>query len=66
MTLTEEEKVVLRVLVEKELKAVKEAGDIMEINSPFIGKGVKGKGELPFLKSEVLYEKFLQHLLKKL
>ena len=65
MELTNEEKLVIRVLLEKELGEVKDGKNILGANSPFFGKGVKGKNELPFLKSELKYEEFLQKLLKK-
>lgn len=66
MALTNQEKVVLRILLQKELENVKKQGKRIFIdNSPFLNK-IEGDSDLPFLKSEKLYEQYLQELLKTL
>ena len=65
MTLTKEDKDVLKILVEKELDHVTRDGEKLLIsNADYITK--TGSPDLPFLKSFPLYEKFLQDLKKKL
>lgn len=64
--LTPEERGVLRLLVEKELSALKREGKKMVIaNSPFLGK-MERSDDLAFLKSEALSQQFLAKLLRKL
>ena len=54
-------------LVKKELEQVKKEGkELMISNSPFLNKIALDQADLPFLKSEVEYQKFLEDLLKKL
>lgn len=65
MTLTKEEKSVLKILVEKELHHVKKDGQGFLIsNAPFLGKS--DDPDLPFLKSLKLYKDFLEQLKHKL
>jgi len=68
MTLTKEEKTILKVLVGKELEAVKKEGQkILIVNSPFLsGIARMHAKDIPFLASEKLYQEFLKGLLKKL
>jgi hypothetical protein len=68
MTLTKEEKTLMKVLVEKELKAVeKEGKNILVVNSPFFSSIARVHSkDIPFLTSEKLYLEFLENLLKKL
>lgn len=67
MVLTKENKVVLKILVEKEIEQVKKEGkQIFISNSPFLNKIIGDEADLPFLKSEVLYQNYLEVLLKKL
>ena len=68
MTLTEEEKTILKVLVGKELEAVKKEGQkILIVNSPFLSSLARTHAkDIPFLASEKLYREFLEGLLKKL
>mgnify|MGYP001590187649 CR=1 FL=1 len=63
---TPEELGVLRLLVEKELSALKREGKKVVItNSPFLGK-MERSDDLAFLKSEKLAQQFLRKLLRKL
>tara|TARA_Y100000310_G_C20615312_1_gene780316 strand:- start:338 stop:541 length:204 start_codon:yes stop_codon:yes gene_type:complete len=67
MTLTKEEKDVMKILVTKELAEVKKDGKKIFIsNSPFLHKVGNDDSDLDFLKSEVKYQHFLEKLLKKL
>ena len=67
MALTKEETVVLKALLLKELAHVKnDAKRLVIVNSPFLNKVVDDQADLPFLKSELLYQQFLEQLLKKL
>lgn len=68
MNITKEEKTILKVLVEKELEAVKKEGQkIFIVNSPFLsGLARLHSKDLPFLASEKLYREFLEKLLGKL
>ncbi len=68
MTLTKEEKTILKVLVEKELEAVKKEGqNIFIVNSPFLsGLARLHSKDIPFLASEKLYREFLKRLSEKL
>jgi len=65
MSLSKEEKSVLKILVEKELHHVKkdDQGFIIS-NAPFLGKS--DDPDLPFLKSLKLYKSFLEQLKLKL
>ena len=65
MTLTKEEKSVLKILVEKELTHVKKDDQGFLIsNAPFLNKSEDPN--LPFLKSLKLYKNFLEQLKLKL
>jgi hypothetical protein len=65
MTLTKEDKDVLKILVEKELSHVEKDGDELLIsNADYLTK--VGNPDLPFLKAITLYEEFLKDLKKKL
>jgi len=65
MTLTKEEKSVLKILVEKELTHVKKDDQGFLIsNAPFLNKS--DDPNLPFLKSLKLYKNFLEQLKLKL
>ncbi len=68
MTLTKEEQALLKVLVEKELEAVeKEGKNIFIVNSPFLsGLARMHAKDIPFLKTEKLYQEFLKKLSEKL
>ncbi|MBR9683630.1 hypothetical protein GOV03_03765 [Candidatus Woesearchaeota archaeon] len=68
MTLTTEEKDILKVLVQKELESVKEDGKkVLIVNSPFLSSIVRTHAkDIPFLASEKLYLEFLKKLLEKL
>ena len=67
MELNKDEKTILNVLLEKELKDLKEdAGKLLISNSPFLNKVVRDEADLPFLKSAELYKKFLMQFKKKL
>ncbi len=65
MTLTDKEKAVLRALVEKEIEDMGKE-KLFISNSPFLNKVIRDDPDVPFLKSEALYQEFLQELLKKL
>ncbi len=63
MTLTKDDRMVLKILVEKELQAItKEGKNLISGNTPLFPK----EPDIAFLKSEALYEKFLQQLRRKL
>jgi len=65
MVLTKQDKEILKILVEKELELVKkDAERVLIVNAPFINK--LDDPDLPFLKSEVLYQEFLEKLIKEL
>ena len=67
MALTKEETAIVKALVLKELAHVKkDAQGLNIVNSPFLDKVVDDPADLPFLKSELLYQQFLDKLLKKL
>ena len=67
MELTKQELETLKLLVKKELEAVKKEGsEIIMINSPFLNKEAQDDSDLEFLKSETKYKQFLEELLKKL
>ncbi len=67
MEFTKREKVVLGVLVRKELEAMKEdRAALMLSNAPFFGKEGSDESDLAFVKQEHLYEDFLAKLLRKL
>ena len=67
MELTKQELATLKILLEKELKAVKKEGSEITItNSPFLNKEAQDDSDLEFLKSEVKYQQFLGELLNKL
>jgi len=66
MVLTNEEKAVLLILVEKELEMLRREGKKLFIsNSPFLGKISRDEPDIPFLKSEAKYEQFLKRLRKR-
>lgn len=65
MELTKEDRLVLKTLVKKEIKEIKsDANKVMISNSGFLNK--EDESDLPFLKTELLYEDFLNKLLNKL
>lgn len=65
MTLSKEEKSVLKILLEKELNHVKKDGQGFLIsNAAFLNKS--DDPDLPFLKSLKLYKDFLEQLKLKL
>lgn len=67
MALTKDETTVIKTLVLKELDHIKkDAKGLALVNSPFLNKVVENQDDLPFLKSEMLYQQFLERLLKKL
>ena len=67
MELTKEERTILKVLIEKELKDIKKQGkEIFISNSPFLNKVTLDDKDLPFLTSELKYQQFIENLLKKL
>ncbi|MBT4935973.1 hypothetical protein HOL21_04905 [Candidatus Woesearchaeota archaeon] len=68
MTLTTQEKAVVKALVEKELADIKKLGDSFDIvNSPFLSSISRTKDmDIEFLKTETLYIKFLEDLIQKL
>lgn len=68
MTLTKQEKTILKTLVKKELEAVRKEGkNIFIVNSPFLsGRYRMHSKDLPFLKTKNTYQKFLKNFLKKL
>ena len=67
MSFTTDEKAILKTLVKKELIEVKKKGKrILISNSPFLHKIFRDEPDLPFLKSEALYRRFLKELEKKL
>lgn len=68
MTLTTDEKTVLKALVEQELKEIKEKGEDFPVdNSPVLSSIYRMREtDLPFMKNRALYQEFLQQLLKKL
>lgn len=64
---TKEEKIVLRLLVEKELEHIKkDSKKLLISNSPFLGKMSEEFEDIALLKSESEYLKFLQVLRKKI
>lgn len=68
MTLTTEDKLVLKALVEKELTDIrKDEKNFKVVNSPVLSSIVRTReNDFPFLRSAKLYEKYLEALLKKL
>ncbi len=67
MVLNKDEKAVIKALLLKELTHLKkDAKELAIVNSPFLDKVVKGPADFSFLKSELLYQQFLESLLKKL
>lgn len=68
MTLTKQEKEVMKLLVKKELEEVEKKGEkVLIANSPFLSSLARlHSKDLPFLKTEKLYQEFLKNLLKKL
>ena len=67
MELTKQELETLKLLVKKELEAVKKEGnELMVSNSPFLNKEALDDSDLDFLKSEAKYRQFLNELLNKL
>ena len=66
LTLSKEEKAVLKILVEKELYHVKKDGQGFHItNAPFINE-IAHESDFMFLKSLKLYKNFLEQLKHKL
>ncbi len=68
MTLTNEDKDVLKALVMKEIESVKEDGEkVMVVNSPFLSSISRTESkDLPFLSTIESYQKFLNELSNKL
>lgn len=68
MTLTKEDKAVLKALVEKELSEVKEQGeDFKTVNSPVLSSVSRLKEmDLAFLATEAKYVEFLEELSRRL
>ncbi|GEM_PF-3940876 len=67
MSLTPQEKSVLKILIEKELHHVKKDGQgFLLTNAPFINQMSTNESEFLFLKSLKLYKDFLEQLKKKL
>ena len=68
MTLTNEDKVILKALVKKELENLKEEGEkVMIVNSPFLSSVSRTESnDLPFLSTTEAYRKFLDDLLNRL
>ena len=65
MELTKQDELILKALVEKELKDVEKEGKIMISNSPFLNKIGLDDPDLPFMKSVDLYKEYLKELLNK-
>ncbi len=66
MDLTKQELETLKLLVKKELEAIKKEGNkIVIANSPFLNKEAQDDSDLEFLKSEIKYQQFLEMLLNK-
>jgi len=68
MGLTKEDLDVLKALVQSELEKIKEDGENFKIvNSPVLSMVARFREQdIEFLKTETLYIKFLEKLLKKL
>lgn len=67
MNLTNDEKAVVKILIEKELEHItKDGNQLVIVNAPFITKVIGDDPDLPFLKSLKLYQKFLQNMHQKL
>ncbi len=68
MTLTNEDKIVLKTLVEKEIGNLKEEGEkVLIVNSPFLSSVSRtASNDLPFLSTTEAYRKFLDDLLNRL
>ncbi|MBT5342247.1 hypothetical protein HOL59_01560 [Candidatus Woesearchaeota archaeon] len=68
MTLTNEDRTVLKALVEKEISNIKEEGEkVLIVNSPFLSSVSRTESnDLPFLSTIEAYSKFLDDLLKRL
>jgi hypothetical protein len=66
MTLTNEDKAVLKALVEKELEEMKKE-KVEFVNSPVLSSISRvTETDIPFIKTKTLYMEFLGQLLKKL
>ncbi len=66
MALTKDDKAVLKALVEQELQHVKK-DKVALVNSPVLSSIMRTREtDIPFMKSKVLYQEFLEHLLKEL
>jgi hypothetical protein len=68
MTFTDDDKAVLKSLVEAELAHIKkDEKNFSIVNSPVLSGVYRMKEtDIPFLKSAKMYEKFLEDLLQKL
>ena len=68
MTLTQEDKEILKVLVKKELDTVEKKGrEVLIVNSPFLSSVFRMESkDIPFLATIELYQEFLKNLLNKL
>jgi len=68
MTLTNEDRTVLKALVEKEISNIKEEGEkVLVVNSPFLSSVSRTESnDLPFLSTIEAYSEFLDDLLKRL
>ncbi len=67
MAFTRKEKLILKLLVDKEISALQKEGRKLFIsNSPFLTKVAYDAPDVIFLKSKALYQAFLENLRKKL
>ncbi len=67
MALSRKEKMVLKLLVDKEISSLRKEGKKLFIsNSPFITKIAYDAPDIAFLKSKALYQAFLEALKRKL
>jgi len=68
MTLTKDDQAVLKALVERELKEIKEQGENFPFdNSPVLSSIYRMREtDIPFIKTKALYQDFLEKLLRKI